>query len=60
MQVYVNQHDFFMNKIREHVDHSDILHVSSSFLLFSLGHNCVTDGAQSRTQMKALLEPSQV
>lgn len=49
-----------MNKIREHVDHSDILHVSSSFLLFSLGHNCVADGAQSRTQMKALLEPSQV
>ncbi|KAG8218675.1 exocyst complex component Sec10-like protein [Butyriboletus roseoflavus] len=25
VQVYVNQHDFFMNKIREHVDHSDNL-----------------------------------
>ncbi|KIJ70144.1 hypothetical protein HYDPIDRAFT_121612 [Hydnomerulius pinastri MD-312] len=25
VQVYVNQHDFFINKIREHVDHNDDL-----------------------------------
>lgn len=31
MQVYVNQHDFFINKIREHVDHGDDLYA----LLFS-------------------------
>lgn len=29
VQVYVNQHDFFMNKTREHVDHSDNLYVYS-------------------------------
>lgn len=33
VQVYVNQHDFFINKIREHVDHSDNLYVSFLYFL---------------------------